>query len=126
MVLVAMALVCSMCLLTSDTKLHVPLGFSTPEISAAPLLLIGASFLVAQAILRPRWTELLKNMLLAGTFILWGIVQLMAQKSLSKRLGDVVVALYVFDLALVVFASVTASGAIRLSSPRSDSSEESA
>ena len=94
-----MALFFSICLLARDSNMRVPLGFTTSGISSAPLLLIGASFLVVQVMLRPRWTELLKNLLLAATFILWGVVQLMTENDLSKRLSDVVVALYVFDLA---------------------------
>jgi hypothetical protein len=102
--LAVMALLGSIALLASDA----PLGmkFSAPAISAAPLLLIGVSFLIAQPILRPRRTELLKNVLLAAAFILWGIVQLMAQNRLSRSLGDVVIALYVLDLAWVTLASV--------------------
>jgi hypothetical protein len=40
--------------------------------------------------------------LLAMTFILWGIVQLMPQNALSARLGNVVVALYVLDVAWAI------------------------
>ena len=124
MVLVVMAVASSISLLTKDTKIHIQLGFSAPLISAAPLLLIGVSSLIVQTMLRPRWTDLLKNILLAVAFILWGIVQLMEQNALSKRLGDVVIALYVLDLAWVIFASVNPTGTIRSSSLRSDSSEE--
>ena len=124
MALVVMALFFSICLLARDTKMRVFVGSTTSEISSAPLLLIGASFLVVQVMLRPRWTELLKNVLLAATFILWGVVQLMTQNDLSKRLSDVVVALYVFDLAWVVLSNVTGTRATPLGSPRHDSSQE--
>jgi hypothetical protein len=122
--LVVMALFFSICLLARDTKMRILPGFTTSGISSAPLLLIGASFLVVQVMLRPRWTELLKNVLLAATFILWGLVQLMTQNDLSKKLSDVVVALYVFDLAWVVLSNVTGKGAIPLDSPSHDSSQE--
>ncbi len=102
--LAAMALVGSIVLLASDMQLG--MKFPASAISAAPLLLIGLSFLIAQPMLRPRRTELLKNVLLAAAFILWGIVQLMAQNRLSRSLGDVVIALYVLDLAWVILASV--------------------
>jgi hypothetical protein len=102
-------------LLTSDTKLAIPLGFSAQVISAAPLLLIGVSLLIVQTMLRPRWTELLKNILLAAAFILWGVVQLMQESALSKRLGDIVIALYVLDLAWMILASVNPAGTIRSS-----------
>jgi hypothetical protein len=93
-------------LLATDAKIHVPLAFSASAISAASLLLIGVSFLLVQAIQRPSLIELLKNALLAGAFLLWGVVQLMRQSDLSKKLGDVVIALYVVDLAWVVFATL--------------------
>src|ERR1700676_450908 len=113
MVLVAIAVACSIALLTSNAPIDIPLGFSAPVISAAPLLLIGVSFLVVQLMLRPRWTELLKNVLLAAAFILWGVVQLLKKSALSERLGNIVIALYVLDLAWVTLASVYAAGVIR-------------
>jgi hypothetical protein len=73
--------------------------------SAAPLLLVGTSFLFVQPALRPRLLDLLKNMVLAGTFLLWGIVQLMPQNALSIRLGNLVIALYVLDLAWVTLGT---------------------
>jgi hypothetical protein len=124
MVFVAVAAACIVGLLTSDTQMRIPLGFSAPVISAASLLLTGVSFLIVQAILRPRWTELLKNVLLAAAFILWGVVQAMGQNALSKKLGDVVIALYVLDLGWVVLASVSPGGTTRSSSLTSDPSEE--
>ena len=123
-VLVAIAAACSIALLTSSAPIDIPLRFSAPVISATPLLLIGVSFLVVQMMLRPRWTELLKNVLLAAAFILWGVVQLLKKSALSERLGNIVIALYVLDLAWVILASVNPTGAIRSSSLRSDSSEE--
>ena len=124
MVLVAIAVACSIALLTSNAPIDIPLGFSAPVISAAPLLLIGVSFLVVQMMLRPCWTELLKNILLAAAFILWGVVQLMEQNALSKRLGNVVIALYVLDLAWVILSSVNPTGTNRSSSLSSGSPEE--
>jgi hypothetical protein len=124
MVLVAAAVVCIGGLLTSDTKIHIPTGFSAPAMSAAALLLVGVSLLIVQIILRPRWTELLKNTLLAAAFLLWGVVQLMEASSLSRSLGNVVIALYVLDLGWVVLASVIPSGAVRSSRVKDGSSKE--
>jgi peptidoglycan/LPS O-acetylase OafA/YrhL len=109
-VLVVMAIACSIGLLTGDTKIGILRGFAAPTISAAPLLLIGACFLVVQAMRRPRPTELLKNVLLAAAFLLWGIVQLMEQNALSKRLGNVVIALYVLDLAWGILEGMNRTG----------------
>ena len=79
---------------------------SAAATSAAPLLLVGTSFLFVQPIIRPRLVELLKNVLLAATFLLWGIVQLMPQNAISIRLGNVVIALYVLDLAWMTLGTV--------------------
>jgi len=74
-------------------------------LSAVPLLLVGASFLVLQPALRPGALEWVKNVLLAGAFLLWGFIQLMPQNALSARLGNVVIALYVVDLAWIIFVA---------------------
>jgi Ca2+/Na+ antiporter len=113
MVLGAIAAAGIAALLATDAKIHVPLAFSASAVSAASLLLIGVSFLIVQAIQRPPRAELLKNVLLAGAFLLWGVVQLMRQSDLSKKLGDVVIALYVVDLAWVIFATLHAQREVR-------------
>ncbi len=103
--LAVLALAAGLALLAGGAK-HVLL-FNLPgaAVSAAPLLLVGVSFLVFQLIVRPSKMDLLKNVLLAGTFLLWGVVQLMPQNSVAARLGDVVIALYVVDLAWVILGS---------------------
>jgi len=105
-------------LLATDAQIPVPLAFSASAISAASLLLIGVSFLIVQAIQRPSLTELLKNALLAGAFLLWGVVELMRRSDLSKKLGDVVIALYVVDLAWVIFATLNAKREVRPAAPK--------
>jgi hypothetical protein len=108
--LVVLALAACVGLLASDSRAVNALGLSASAISAAPLLLVGMSFLIVQTMIRPRLLELLRNMLLVAAFILWGVVQLMAQSVLSKRLGNVVIALYVMDLAWVILARVNPTG----------------
>jgi hypothetical protein len=92
-------------LLLSDAKIGTLPRLPEAAISAAPLLLVGTSFLILQPILRPRLMELLKNVLLAATFLLWGAIQFMPQNATSIRLGNVVIALYVLDLAWVILSS---------------------
>jgi hypothetical protein len=92
-------------LLLSDRKIGTLPRLPEAAISAAPLLLVGTSFLILQPILRPRLMELLKNVLLAATFLLWGAIQFMPQNATSIRLGNVVIALYVLDLAWVILSS---------------------
>jgi hypothetical protein len=103
--LAILALAAGIVLLIGDAEQGTLPWLSTAVISAAPLLLVGASFLIMQPIIRPRLAELLKNVLLAGTFLLWGAVQLMPQDAMAKRLGNVVIALYVLDLAWVTLGS---------------------
>jgi hypothetical protein len=71
-------------------------------LSALPLLLAGASYIVLQALLRPRPLELLKRMMLGSAFLLWGVTQLMPTSALTTELGNVVIALYVIDLGLII------------------------
>ena len=99
-----LALIFSAGLLANDFIAGGVHGRLADALSALPLLAVGLSFVLVQAMARPRPGELLKNLLLAGTFVLWGIVQLMAQNHLAKILGDVVIALYVTDLAWTIFS----------------------
>lgn len=80
-------------------------GISTVVISAAPLLLVGVAFLTLQPMLRPRSSDLVKNVLLALTFLLWGGLQFLPQNSLSAWLGNLVIVLYVVDLAWVILGT---------------------
>lgn len=75
-------------------------------LSALPLLLAGSSYLLLQTILRPRPLELLKRVMLAIAFLLWGIVQLMHASDLATELGNVVIALYVVDLGLIIWTDL--------------------
>ena len=71
-------------------------------VSALPLLLIGVAYLGLQAILRPQVFELLKRVMLASAFILWGIDQLLPTGPIATTLGDIVIVLYIIDLALMM------------------------
>lgn len=101
----ALALAASVGLLIGDVGIGTLPRLSAAVASAAPLLLVGTSFLFVQPILRPRLIELLKNVLLAATFLLWGTIQLMPRTATSIRLGNVVIALYVLDLAWVTLGT---------------------
>jgi hypothetical protein len=103
--LAILALAAGVALLIDDAKIWTTPGLSAAVISAAPLLLVGVSFLIMQPIIRPGMAEFLKNVLLAATFLLWGAIQLMPRNATSMRLGNVVIALYVLDLAWVVLGT---------------------
>ncbi|MBF6560362.1 MAG: hypothetical protein IVW56_08745 [Candidatus Binataceae bacterium] len=70
--------------------------------SAAPLILIGTAYLLMSALVRVSPLDLLKRVLLAAAFILWGVDQLMTPGPLARLIGDVVITLYVSDLALMI------------------------
>jgi hypothetical protein len=75
-------------------------------LSALPLLLAGSSYIVLQAILRPRPLELVKRIMLGSAFLLWGVVQLMPASDLATELGNLVIALYVVDLGLMIWTDL--------------------
>ena len=89
------ALLAGIILLLSDifstTLLHAPT-------SAAPLLLIGATYLGFQALARPKLLDLCKALIVSSAFVLWGIDQLLPTGWFATTLGDVVIVLYVIDL----------------------------
>jgi hypothetical protein len=72
--IVAAALAAGIILLLSDV-------FPTPlphaPVSAAPLLLIGATYLGFQALIRPKLLDLFKALIVSTAFLLWGIDQLL-------------------------------------------------
>ena len=76
-------------------------------ISAVPLLTVGLAYLTLQLLLRPRLIELFRPLMVAAAFILWGIDQLLPPSPLAGTLGDLVILLYVVDLALIVKEQVT-------------------
>jgi hypothetical protein len=105
-ILVVLALAFTLALLVKDAGIGTLSRLPLHVISAMSLLLAGVAFLVVQPIMSPRPREFLKNVLLAVTFILWGIVQLMPQDVLSMRLDNLVVALFVLDLAWAALVNI--------------------
>jgi cation transport ATPase len=105
LVVVAVAFSCA--LLIKDAGIGDIPRLSHSVISAVSLLLAGVALLVVQPVMGFQLKESLKNVLLAATFILWGIVQLMPQNLLSMRLGNIVVALFVLDVAWATLISLT-------------------
>ena len=95
-----LALTLAAALLLSDAA-------SLPErlhagLSAAPLALAGVGYAGAQFHLRPPGAILWKRLLLAATFVTWGVVQWLGAGRLAMVLGDAVIAAYVLDLTWMV------------------------
>jgi hypothetical protein len=77
--------------------------------SALPLLLIGMTYALAQPVLHPRRRDLLQAALVILAFLGWGVDQLIPPSPMSTVLGDIVIALYVTDLALKIWERLRGS-----------------
>jgi hypothetical protein len=71
-------------------------------LSSLPLALAGIAYAILQLLLRPPRERLLKRLVLAATFLIWAVNQLMPPGRLALFVGDVVVAAYVLDLYWLV------------------------
>jgi hypothetical protein len=67
-------------------------------LSSLPLALAGLGYTLLQIHLKPPRRTLLKRLVLATTFLLWAVVQLLSPGRLAVFLGDAVIAAYVLDL----------------------------
>jgi hypothetical protein len=95
-----LAVVSCVVLLLFDVVPGIVARLSHAPVSAAPLLLISLAYLALQPLVWPRPLELLKRVLLGTAFLPWGIDQLAPSGRLATVLGDVVIVLYMLDLAL--------------------------
>ena len=71
-------------------------------LGALPLALIAATYLCYQAVRRPRPAELVKAIVLAAAFLLWAANQFWPKSSSATLWNDLAIALFVFDVFLVV------------------------
>jgi len=71
-------------------------------LGALPLALIAITYLLYQAVRRPRAAELLKAMVLAAAFLLWAANQFWPTAPLATLWNDLAIALFVLDVFLVV------------------------
>ena len=69
-----------------------------PYLSALPLAAAGIGYAILQIHLRPEFGTLVKRLMLAATFVLWAVHQLLPAGRLATFVGDVVIAAYVLDL----------------------------
>jgi len=93
------ALLCATLLLLSHLQFTSALVHAW--LSSLPLALAGIAYTVLQIRLRPSRRTLVRRLLLAGTFILWAIDQLLPSGRLAMVIGDVVVAAFVLDLSWI-------------------------
>lgn len=90
------ALLCSALLLLSH--LQSTSARAHAWLSSLALALAGVAYTVLQIHLRPSRRTLVRRLLLAGTFLLWSIDQLLPSGRLATVIGDVVVSAFVLDL----------------------------
>jgi hypothetical protein len=105
--LTLLALVLCVLMLAADTVFRAARPAWAASLSALPLLAIGTSFLIVQTLLSQPRSQLLKNLLLAATFLLWGVAELSPGNTVSKMLDEVVIALFVVDLAWTILPRVS-------------------
>jgi hypothetical protein len=96
------AVIAGVVLLVGDAAAGLTARAAHAPISAAPLLMVGAAFMAVLPLTRPGWLEFTKRAMVGAAFILWGIAQLMPPGAAATTLGDLVITLYVMDLALVI------------------------
>lgn len=91
-------------LLVVDSPLatHLRIRPSHAVTEAVPLLLVGVAYLAWLATERRPLVEMVKQVLIALAFILWGANLLMPPGHWAQFVGGVVIAVYVFDLAWLI------------------------
>jgi hypothetical protein len=76
-------------------------------LSSVPLAMAGIGYAILQLRVRPPVGTLLKRLLLAATFVIWAVDQLMPSGWLATFIGDVVIAAYVLDLYWLIQEQVS-------------------
>jgi hypothetical protein len=67
-------------------------------LSSVPLAMAGVGYAALQLRARPPRGTLFKRLLLAATFVIWAVDQLLPSGRLATLIGDAVIAAYVLDL----------------------------
>ena len=71
-------------------------------LGALPLGLIAVAYLAHQTVLRPAPKEVLKTVLVAAAFLFWSANLVWPDPFVAMLFGDVAIALFVFDVFLVI------------------------
>jgi hypothetical protein len=94
------ALVCAALLLVSNVQ-SIPAN-THAWLSSLPLALAGVAYALLQIRLRPDRETLAKRWLLAASFILWAVDQLLPPGRIATLIGDAVISAYVLDLFWII------------------------
>ena len=71
-------------------------------LGALPLAMIAIAYLIYQTIRRPGSAELFKAILLVIAFLFWAANQFWPESARATLLNDIAIALFVFDVFLVI------------------------
>jgi hypothetical protein len=77
-------------------------------LSSVPLAVAGIGYAVLQLRARPPREALFKRLLLAATFVIWAVDQLLPSGRIATLIGDMVIAAYVLDLYWITQEQVEA------------------
>lgn len=109
-----LALVLAVCALASGALLLVldifgnfPSHRFHAAASAVPLILIGFSWLCLHPGIGVHPIQFVKRLIAAVAFVLWGVDQMLPPGWWASTVGDVVIALFVLDMALIVRGELT-------------------
>jgi len=91
-----------------------------PYLSSLPLAVAGIGYAILQFRARPPRAALVKRLLLAGTFVIWAVDQLLPSGLLATFIGDVVVTAYVLDLYWLIQEQAAAVGSTSDAGDRSN------
>jgi hypothetical protein len=78
-------------------------------LSSLPLAMAGIGYAVLQFLRRPPLGTMLKRLLLAATFVLWAIDQLLPAGKVATFIGDAVIAVYILDLYWLIQEQVASA-----------------
>src|ERR1700733_5639260 len=77
-------------------------------LSSVPLAIAGIGYAILQLRAAPPRATLYKRLLLAATFVIWAVDQLLPSGRLATLIGDMVIAAYVLDLYWITQEQVAA------------------
>lgn len=104
--LLLVALVSSVVLLVLDAWSGFREGDARQVVSALPLIAIAFACLAFHATWTPKPLDLLKRVLLSAAFLFWAATQLSPTAGWAPVANDVAIALFVLDLALILWGDL--------------------
>jgi len=78
-------------------------------LSSVPLAVAGFSYAILQLRIGPPRGTLLKRLLLAATFVMWAVDQLLPAGRIATLVGDAVIGAYVLDLFWIIQEQASAA-----------------